>query len=123
YTVARDVRVEAAGRSTSLLDVRAGARAELQVSGSVVTRIVLADAASSEEFRGQVVYVYRDVAIIEPDGDPRTYRQGQRDGAVVRGTRVASRLSARGIGDRVLVIGSQRGARFVATNIVVLTGN
>lgn len=123
YTVARDVRVEAGGRTGSLLDVRAGARVELQVSGGVVTRIVVADASTTEEFRGRVLYVYGSVAIIEPDDDSGSFRQVELDGVIVRGTRVSTRLSDLEVGDRVLVVGTQRGARFTATNIVVLSSN
>ncbi|HEX6989613.1 MAG TPA: hypothetical protein VF282_09095, partial [Bacillota bacterium] len=123
YTVARDVRVEAGGRTASLLDVRAGARVELQVSGGVVTRIVLAESTASEEFRGRVLYVYGDVVIVEPDTDAGTFRQVVLDGVIVRGSRVTTRVSDLQVGDRVLVVGSQRGARFLATSLVVLSGN
>lgn len=123
YRVAPNVRVEAGDKTVSLLEARAGSRAELYLSGDVIHRILLQAAdALAEEFRGRIAYISGEIAVIEPSSAPDTYRQVElaSGGVVVRGGKVSSRISALEVGDVVVVVGQERGGRFQAVSVTVV---
>ncbi|HEY8449175.1 MAG TPA: S-layer homology domain-containing protein, partial [Bacillota bacterium] len=122
YPVAPDVEVEAGDAEVSLLDVRAGTAAELYVRGGLVRRIVLEALEALTEFRGRVVYVLGDVAIVEPDDAAGTYRQVAlaESGFLLRFNTTSTRIRDLEVGDVVRVVGNPRGDRFMATSIIVL---